>query len=598
MRELIWLGTVVLGVGALGCQSVSVRPLETAAGPAVEVRCSEPKTCRRETERMTCPTSNKVVRPVSQTQLVVTCEQGLPESAVASSQPEPREPRPSRRSRRWNDGEGLAITGPTRAMLQAADHVRDVERARAAALTDLTHGLAEKCRSGNLDSCVAALDLATWSRLPAWSETPARDLRVLEQRYHALAKLCEQRHAPACHRLGELAYALEQAAPIQELSVNDGLQSTLERALRADLRFRARSVSLAASTTLALKQSRRPEREQLTGWSSACSRGTGGACLLGASFGWTDADGYDLEVAEPPMHYAELPVAQALTEHCQAQRSLCSEAREHELAAGRIDAQLYCDGARAACGANDPHACFQLATGLSNATCSTVPPETVLGLYQKASALGSAAAALVLVEPSLDDGNPSLALGYALSACQEQNEAGCRTLANVFGTSRRYTLASTGHQLLSRACSAGHLPACHDVYVAQYLAGSTNEGRQNLFKLCTNHEHVPSCRAVAQIDWVGGRADATELLLQRQCLGPANDLDSCIEFGALLAHRGQRPRALSVLTRACQRREAKGSLTSEERACRLTRRVEAGFVPQALGDIFLDPIHPDRDMLE
>jgi hypothetical protein len=171
-------------------------------------------------------------------------------------------------------------------------------------------------------------------------------------------------------------------------------------------------------------------------------------------------------------------------------------------------------------------------------------------------------------------------------------------LSNVFGSSRRFTQASTGHQLLSRACSAGHLPACHDVYLTQYLAGSGNEARQNLFKLCTNHEHVRSCRSVAQIDWADGRGEATGLLLERQCLGPADDLDSCIEFGAFLAHRGDRSRALSVLTRACQRHEVTRSLAGEERACRLTRRIETGFVPHALGEIFLEPIQGGRDTLE
>ena len=42
MRAFNWLGTVVLGVVALGCQSVSVRPLETPAGPAVEVPVDAP----------------------------------------------------------------------------------------------------------------------------------------------------------------------------------------------------------------------------------------------------------------------------------------------------------------------------------------------------------------------------------------------------------------------------------------------------------------------------------------------------------------------------------------------------------------------------
>jgi hypothetical protein len=109
---------------------------------------------------------------------------------------------------------------------------------------------------------------------------------------------------------------------------------------------------------------------------------------------------------------------------------------------------------------------------------------------------------------------------------------------------------------------------------------------------------VRSCRSVAQIDWADGRGEATGLLLERQCLGPADDLDSCIEFGAFLAHRGDRSRALSVLTRACQRHEVTRSLAGEERACRLTRRIETGFVPQALGEIFLEPIQGGRDTLE
>src|SRR6187549_2221163 len=104
MRAFYWLGTVVVGAGPLGCQSVSVRPLETAAGPAIEVRCSEPKACRRETARITCPTSNKAIHPVSQTHLVVTCELGLPDDAASSSRSAEFEPRPatpgSRRNRR------------------------------------------------------------------------------------------------------------------------------------------------------------------------------------------------------------------------------------------------------------------------------------------------------------------------------------------------------------------------------------------------------------------------------------------------------------------------------------------------------------------
>ncbi|HEU5072596.1 MAG TPA: hypothetical protein VFU02_00450 [Polyangiaceae bacterium] len=601
MRWFSWLGIAVVGAGAPACQSVSVRPLETAAGPAVEVRCRDAAACGRETARITCQHSEKVVHSISQTQWVVTCEPSAARSEVVTRRPVP--PRKSsaasaRKRRSWDDGLGLAAAGPTRAMLQAADHAAAVEHARSSALTQLARGLAEKCRAGNLDSCVAALDLTPWSRLPAWSETPTRELRVLEERFRTLLKLCEQRHAAACHRLGELAYTLERGSPVHELSVSGALQATLERALRADPRFRARSAPLAATSTLALQQRRPLAREQLAAWSTACVQGVAGACLLGATQGWSDADGYEIEVAGPPVGYAELPVSQALSEHCQAQRSLCTEAREHELAAGRIGAAAFCSGARDACGSNDPHACFQLATAVANSTCPPSPPETLLALHQKACALGSSGACSALVQPSLDDGNPSAALGYALAACQVENELGCRMLANVFGNSRRFTHASTGHQLLSRACSAGHLPACHDVYLSQYLAGSAHEARQNLFKLCTNHEHVRSCRAVAQLDWVGGRAEATQLLLERQCLGPADDLDSCIEFGALLAHRGERPRALSVLTRTCQRHAASRSLTSEDRACRLTRRIEAGFVPQALGDIFLEPILGGRDTLE
>ncbi len=599
MRRYSWLGMTVVGASALACQSVSVRPLETAAGPAVEVRCRQPGACEREAARLRCPNSDKVVHPISQSQWVVTCEPPAPRSEVAARPPRQRKsPASARQRRMWDDGLGLASAGPTRSMLQAADRTAEVERSRSAALERLKSGLDEKCRAGNLDSCVASLDLASWSRLPAWSETPARELRVLEHRFRTLAKLCEQRHAPACHRLGELAYALARDAPVDELAVNGGLQATLERALRADLRFRAKSAQLAAASTLSLQHDRPLPREQLATWSAACRQGAPGACLLGATHGWSDADGYDVELAGPAVTAAEIPVSQALSEHCQGERSLCAEAREHELAAGRIGAEAFCGGARGACAADDPHACFQLATALSNTTCSLVPPEAPLGLQQKACALGSSAACGALVQPSLDDGNPSAALGYALSACQTGNEAGCRMLANVFGNSRRFTQASTGHQLLSRACSAGHLPACHDVYLTQYLAGSSNEARQNLFKLCTNHEHVRSCRAVAQIDWAGGRGEATGLLLERQCLGPADDLDSCIEFGAFLAHRGERSRALSVLTRACQRHEVTRSLTSEERACRLTRRIETGFVPQTLGEIFLEPIQGARDTLE
>lgn len=546
---------------------------------------------------MTCPTSEKVVHPLDRTHWVVTCEPAPTRTQVADRRPaRPRKPAASARQRQdWDDGLGLAASGPTRAMLQAADQTAAVERARSVALEQLKSRLDERCSAGNLDSCLTALDLTSWSRLPAWSETPARELRALEQRFQALAKLCAQRHAAACHRLGELAYALEQEAPIHDLAADGGLQATLERALRTDPRFRAKSASLAATAALALEQHRPLPREQLAAWSTACSQGAGGACLLGATQGWVDADGYEPDVAQGPVRSAALPVSLALSEHCQAQRSLCAEAREHELAAGRIDPPAFCTGTRDACTANDPHACFQLATAIANATCSTTPPETLLGLQQRACGLGSSAACAALVDPALHGGDPSAALGYALSACQLGNEVGCRMLANVFGNSRRFTQASTGHTLLSRACSAGHLPACHDVYLAQYLAGSTNEARQNLFKLCANHEHVRSCRSVAQIDWVAGRAEATELLLQRQCLGPANDLESCTEFGALLAHRGARLRALSVLSRACQRHEVTSSLTSEERACRLTRRIEAGFVPQNLGDIFLDPIQGAKD---
>ena len=149
-----------------------------------------------------------------------------------------------------------------------------------------------------------------------------------------------------------------------------------------------------------------------------------------------------------------------------------------------------------------------------------------------------------------------------------------------------------------RACSAGHLPACYDLYLAQYLAGSANASRQNLFRLCVNHEHVKSCRAVAQIDWVGGRPDTAQSVLEQQCLGPANDRDSCIEFGALLAHRGERSRALAILTRECQRHENRSSLSSQQRVCQLTRKLEAGVTPLGLGDIFLEPIHGSRDVLE
>lgn len=598
MRRYIWLGMVGLGASALACQSVSVRPLETAAGPAVELRCREPSACEDEATRLTCPNSDKVVHTISKTQWVVTCEPPAASEVVTRPPRQRKAPASARQRRMWDDGLGLASAGPTRAMLRAADQTAEVERVRAGALERLKSGLEERCSAGDLDSCLAVLDLAPWSRLPKWSETPARELRVLEARFRSLKTLCEKRHAPACHRLGELAHALEREAPIHELAVDDGLQVTLERALRADLRLRPRSTQLAAATTLSLRQGRPLPREQLRAWSTACQQGTPGACLLGATHGWSDADGYDVDVAGPPMVAAELPVAQALSEHCQSQRSLCAEAREHEFIAGRIGTQAFCSGARDACGANDPYACHQLATAVANTTCAATPPETLLALHQKACGLGASAACAALVQPSLDDGNPAVALGYALSACQVGNEVGCRMLANVFGNSRRFTQASTGHQLLSRACSAGYLPACHDVYVTQYLAGSSNQARQNLFKLCTQHEHVRSCRAVAQLDWTSGRGDATGVLLERQCSGPADDLDSCIEFGAFLAHRGERSRALSVLTRACQRRETTQSLTAEDRACRLTRRIESGFVPQTLGDIFLEPIKRGRDTLE
>lgn len=603
------LATLTL-MGGVGCQSVTLRPLETPLGPAMEIVCATPGLCGKEAARLSCPASTKTIHPMTETHWVVTCspDTAVPQSPASGDPLAERGPTRASTARvprdpMWNRNSRLSIVGPTPAMFRSAAATAEVGRTRGTQLHQLASVLGDSCNAGNRDDCVAALDLTKWSALPGWSETPARELRALRARARQLIELCNQRHAPACHRLGELAHVLAHTTHVQALALSGGLQTTLEQALRRDPRLRSASASLASLVTTDLKRFGAPDRERVRQWSTACSQGWASTCLMGATLGWVDAEGYDdaarPEVAAPPQQQAEVPVAHALARHCKAYQALCADAREHEYAAGLIDRAGYCASLDQLCAVANPEGCSKLATAVSNSTCASPPThDGLLDIYRKACQLGSSQACTTLVEISLKGGAPAAALGYALQACQSDNEAGCQILADRFGRSRRYTDEATGQRLLEHACGAGYLAACYDVYVAQYLSGSAQASRQNLFKLCVNHEHVRSCRAVAQIDWAGGRADAAQSVLERQCLGDADDRDSCVELGALLAHRSEHRRATAVLNRECQRHQARRSMASEQRVCGLALRVEHGFVPQALGDIFLEPMQGSRDLLD
>jgi hypothetical protein len=481
--------------------------------------------------------------------------------------------------------------------------VASIELAHELDLSQLQTDLGDKCRAGSVESCVAALDLKAYSALPRWSETPARELRALRERTQDLLALCKRRSTAACHRLGELAHLAERGASVPELSAHAGLMSTLEQALRSDPRQIGRATLLASALVTGLRNGQSPGRDSVKSWSAACIQGSPGACLLGATVGWDDPDGYDdtfqAEVAKPPTQLAELPVARALVDYCNSRRVACAEARSHELSAGLSTPDNYCSSIRQLCAAEDATACFQLATALGNSACPALAvDEAPFFAYQRACAFGSARSCGLLIQPALDAGTPTAALSYALSACQRQNPDGCRDLVYQFAESRRYTDEKTGSELTAYACDMGYLYACHNQYVAEYLAGGVQSARQNLFRLCVNQEHVRSCRTAAQIDWVGGHPDVAQSILERQCLGPSDDRDSCIEFGSLLAHRGERARALNVLTRECQRLDTGRSLSSPRKVCSLARRIEAGYSPQALGEIFLEPIQGSRDVLD
>src|SRR5690606_14526004 len=172
--------------------------------------------------------------------------------------------------------------------------------------------------------------------LPTWGETPARDHRVLRERARDLLALCKRRHAPACHRLGELAHVLAGGSALFELSASGGLQSTLQEALAQDPKYQLWRRQLSTAVVEDLEQYRAPARKTVRDWSTACQQGSAGACLLGATVGWSDSEEFDAEVkhelATPALRLAERPAADALAKYCSSYPSLCAEARTRQYA--------------------------------------------------------------------------------------------------------------------------------------------------------------------------------------------------------------------------------------------------------------------------
>jgi hypothetical protein len=601
------VGLGLLSSWLAGCQGATFRRFETPLGPAVELRCSDARSCEHQSALLSCARGTKSIFPVTNTLHVVTCStQVAPAknaSLPASQRREllaARKARASRSPKVYGDplaerGSGSSVVRPTPTMLAAAQRVAALEQQSSAVLAAIREQLAAKCTAGGLDACLARLDLTAWSALPAWGYNPGRDLRTLNDRAKALLDLCKRRHPPACQRLGELAHLLEQGRAVHELSATGGLKSLLGHAIDADPVYRWRGPVLVSAVVDGLKKQQSPPRSWVRQWSVACQKGSPGACLLGATVGWRDSAGYDDEVQSEvtvPWRLAQRPAAEALALYCTQYSSVCAEALEWQYQANLIDAPNYCRGLQQSCEHNSgASACEKLAVAVISSTCEPPAGSTPSDLYQKACSLGSARACGALVQPSLDDGSPMLALAYSLQACQAEHGDGCQQLSEVFGRSRRYTTSSVGLGLLQHACDKGHQPACHDVHVSEYIQGKTDQARQSLFRLCVNAELVRACRTTAQLDWLGGRPAVAASLLERQCLGPSDDRDSCVELGALLAHQGQRSRALAILARECQRELPHRSRSTEQtEVCRLAQSIEAGTIPHSLSHIFLEPI--------
>ena len=604
-REFHFWHVAALCAGLTGCQSATVRRIETAQGPAMEIRCSTPSLCKKEQARLNCASGKKSVHAVSDSLWVVTCSRASSDPRVATKAGRNAPTGASVGGRvapvyTYDDpllerGPLGQLVKPTSTMLRSAEYVATVEARAAAELDAVQRDLAARCQAGSLDHCLAELDVTPWSALPEWGETPLKDSRALSHRADKLVELCKKRHANSCHRLGELMFVMERADSLRALSTAGGLQANLEQVLWTDPKLGFKRQALAAVVIASLKEHRGPPLATLESWATACSQGSPGACLLGAAVGWRSASEYsdqvDGEIGKEPERVSERPLAHALAEYCQTYKSLCAEARKREYLAGVTEQADYCTSLRGLCTQEDPRACRELALAINSSVCRTEHGgENAAALHQKACSLGSAASCGDLLEPSLNAKTPMLALAFALQSCQKQHQVGCRDLCNRFGRSRDHTSLATGLAILEHACKVGYADACHDVYVSDYQWGDVEPARQSLFGLCVNAEHVRACRTTAQIDWLAGRVESAISLLERQC-SAANDRNSCIELGTLLAHRGQDARALSILARECQRaaRSPRDAAIGAH-VCQTARRLEAGVRPQTPSQMFLEPI--------
>src|SRR5690606_20630536 len=196
--------------GLLACGHASLRELETPRGKAIEIRCQDAKYCRQRTQQLSCQRGVKQVHALDDTHLVVTCSRRVtPELTNAHEEPSPVDYDYALNERAPSERDGASrFVRPNATMFMAAERVAAIEQQAHEELLAVRADLKAKCRAGGLNDCLVELDLSPWSALPTCGEPPARDHRVLRERARDLLALCKRRHAPACHRLGELAHVL------------------------------------------------------------------------------------------------------------------------------------------------------------------------------------------------------------------------------------------------------------------------------------------------------------------------------------------------------------------------------------------------------